>query len=83
MYRPKVHLPNKNIRSTLQALGDIGLGGERSSGHGLYDIGEPDTLHDLDQLIQDVPNSDLFTTLSHYHPQKDEAYSDPRRVFSL
>ncbi len=51
------------IESILHLLGDAGLGGERSSGYGQFDL-EKEALS-----LPAVRPGHLFVTLSHYHPQ--------------
>jgi CRISPR-associated protein Csm4 len=52
----------------LQVLGDAGVGGERSAGHGLF---RPHGPHALDDLPDPAPGG-CFVTLSLYHPTPDE-----------
>ena len=52
----------------LQALGDAGIGGERSAGHGLFRLHGP---HALDDLPDPAPGG-RFLTLSLYYPAKAE-----------
>lgn len=52
----------------LQVLGDAGLGGERSAGHGLFHLRGPHTLASL----PDPKPGGQFLTLSLYYPTEEE-----------
>jgi CRISPR-associated protein Csm4 len=52
----------------LQVLGDAGVGGERSSGHGLFHAYGP---HEMPGLLEPVPGG-RFLTLSLYYPREGE-----------
>jgi CRISPR-associated protein Csm4 len=53
------------VEAVLRVLGDAGLGGERSSGHGQYELNGNEEI--------DLPDAGMrFTTLSPYWPQPDE-----------
>ncbi len=57
----------KNVESAFRALGDEGIGGERSYGHGHF-VPTPTPYYGN----LGAPQGDYFTTLSPYLPQKSE-----------
>ncbi|WP_119071502.1 type III-A CRISPR-associated RAMP protein Csm4 [Aggregatilinea lenta] len=61
----------------LRHVGDLGLGGERSSGHGQFDLKSGVSL-----VMPDLSQGERFMTLSHYHPVYDQ-YRDERGVLGL
>jgi CRISPR-associated protein Csm4 len=58
----------KRGEEALQVLGDAGMGGERSAGHGQFCPRGP---HNLGKLLEPVPGG-RFLTLSLYYPLPDE-----------
>ena len=58
----------KRGQLALQVLGDAGIGGERSVGHGLFRVHGP---HSLSPLPDPAPG-ERFVTLSLYYPAPDE-----------
>jgi len=59
----------QRLETLLSQLGEIGLGGERSSGHGQFDLLPAESVGDLPDPM---PGHKLIT-LSHYHPRYDES----------
>ena len=60
----------KRFTAVLRLLGDTGIGGDRSVGHGLFEIEE---IRDLNINVPE--NSGYFMTLSLYHPTETEQRS--------
>lgn len=60
----------EKIENVFELLGDVGIGGERSSGYGQFKLEKKEVELDIPK-IQEV---DWFTTLSPYLPAKDEIY---------
>lgn len=56
----------KDIQAVLEMLGHAGLGGERSAGHGQFDLLDPEEV-----ALPDA-NGQLCVTLSPYHPTQTE-----------
>lgn len=67
--KDKTNWSPDRIGNLLQVLGDNGLGGERSSGHGQYTVQDNDP---VTLTLPDASSADTFVTLSHYHPRWDE-----------
>jgi CRISPR-associated protein Csm4 len=63
------------IEEALRALGDVGIGGERSAGHGLFSLQDPQPVP-----LQEPERSARFVTLSLYHPTKAEVEAGERSV---
>ncbi len=55
------------LERLLEQLGETGLGGERSSGHGQFTVVSPIT-----REMPDVASQGHFVSLSHYHPRREE-----------
>jgi len=58
------------FEAALRALGDAGVGGERSIGHGQYELGPPGTMS-----WPDFVAAEGYVTLSPYWPAQDEVQS--------
>ena len=58
----------REIKATMRLLGDTGIGGDRTSGKGLFKIQKPE----FEPIEIDFTPRDCFTTLSLYYPTRDE-----------
>jgi len=55
------------VEEALRALGDVGIGGERSAGHGQFKLDGPQTL-----TLEGPATASRFVTLALYHPTEAE-----------
>jgi CRISPR-associated protein Csm4 len=58
------------VEQALEALGDAGVGGERSAGHGLFELLPPEAM-----TLSEPEGASRFVTLSLYHPTEAEVAS--------
>ncbi len=58
----------EKIAYTFELLGDIGIGGERSSGYGQFKL----EVEQVDAGFPEAEDCDWFTTLAPYFPREDE-----------